>query len=474
MNKVVFTLTAFVSFLFSYAANEPVAQPSNFSSFNIKAYQFDIAFDPSVAAGYIVLRSKSPVTGVPQDGVVYQKGGGIGNAKIFSVGSVTAMTIREVWASTTYYFAVFAYNGAGTSIDYKQDNPLTGTVTSSGGDYGNYYAGLSINDANFINNLTTAINAGRVFQSYNDYRTTIVPNFYERDTIGGQKAVNCEYSDELQVYTPPFSFTAINYSREHCLPKSWFTRYPQYGANIVNYQEGADYHNLFLTNLPKANVIRSNNPYGNVVTPTYSYMNGVSGDNANGITVYMPTPHIRGDAARAEFYMLICYNGLNGQWGFQELTSSDANNSDQNVLKSWALADPPDAYEIARHEYIASIQLNRNPFIDFPDLVECIDFDYLNLLPGCQTYVGLITGSKEIFIHAYPNPTSDFVTLTFENLSDATVSLTDMRGVCLKKIKIPTGNNKLTLNCTEYPSGLYTFAIQTEKNISFKKLVIQH
>ena len=44
--------------------------------------------------------------------------------------------------------------------------------------------------------------------------------------------------------------------------------------------------------------------------------------------------------------------------------------------------DPPDAFEIARNEFIAVTQKNRNPFIDFPEWADRINFRSMTYIPG--------------------------------------------------------------------------------------------
>jgi hypothetical protein len=66
--------------------------------------------------------------------------------------------------------------------------------------------------------------------------------------------------------------------------------------------------------------------------------------------------------------MAACYHGIGGlNWSIP---------SQQNVdlLKQWHQMDPPDDFEIARNEFIAQTQGNRNPFIDFPQWVNRINF----------------------------------------------------------------------------------------------------
>ncbi len=92
---------------------------------------------------------------------------------------------------------------------------------------------------------------------------------------------------------------------------------------------------------------------------------------------FAPRAAVRGDVARMIFYMAVRYSGDDG---FADL---EINNSVDNgtapyigklsVLKAWAAADPPDAFEKRRNEVIYSTyQHNRNPFIDHPEWITSI------------------------------------------------------------------------------------------------------
>lgn len=67
--------------------------------------------------------------------------------------------------------------------------------------------------------------------------------------------------------------------------------------------------------------------------------------------VFAPPEEYRGNVARAMFYMSVRY------WWEMPPNMED-------VLKQWHEDDPVDADECRRNECIATIQHNRNPFID--------------------------------------------------------------------------------------------------------------
>ncbi len=53
----------------------------------------------------------------------------------------------------------------------------------------------------------------------------------------------------------------------------------------------------------------------------------------------------------------------------------------------WAKADKPDALEIKRNNDVAKIQGNRNPYVDFPNLMEYVWGDSTNIAFNPETTV---------------------------------------------------------------------------------------
>lgn len=129
-----------------------------------------------------------------------------------------------------------------------------------------------------------------------------------------------------------------------------------------------DLHHLFPTN-SKANSTRGNFPFGEVEGEPVGHNCTASkvGDMINPFTgkssgrrAYQPPAEHRGNVARAMFYAAARY-------GYR---ISDA---EEYYLRKWHWDDPVDANEIRRNDEISEVQGNRNPFIDFPELIERID-----------------------------------------------------------------------------------------------------
>jgi len=431
-------------------ASEPTAQPAALTFSNVKSYRYNVSFTGIAADGYLVLRKKgSAATDIPVDGTVYTKGEGIGTSQVVYVGDASAFSPKDFIAGRTDHFAVFAYNGPGTYINYLTTSPLTGNVVIPSQTMINtsYYSGISTSSSTFVSDLRGVINPHTQIY-YSDYARTIMEGFYNRDTTGGQQVATCAYSGLEYVFLPPFDFTV--FSREHTICDSWM---PTTGDNTT--KQYSDIHNLFPTEFSNVNQVRSNYPLGEVVNVTSSYLDGKLGTNSLGQTVYEPRDEQKGDAARAMFYMNTAYHTLaGGNWGFNNLLSN-ATNQDQNLLKMWHYMDPPGGFDMSRNDYLDSLQGNRNPFVDNPDWACYIDFDVMAWIsaPGvpCNA-LSVNEENKPVDFVVYPNPANEQLNIIMQSLNTPRV-----------KIEIIDVNGKIVYNETaSVTNGLQILAINTD------------
>lgn len=145
--------------------------------------------------------------------------------------------------------------------------------------------------------------------------------------------------------------TVVN--AEHAWPQSKFT------GKFSKATQKSDLHILFPVD-SKVNSIRQNLPYGEVVEPTKDVCpEALSGKDDAGTHVFEPSLEDKGDMARATFYFSIRYQ-------------AKIDTKQEAILRKWAKQDPVDAREVIRNEKIFSIQMDRNPFIDFPELEDLI------------------------------------------------------------------------------------------------------
>jgi hypothetical protein len=142
---------------------------------------------------------------------------------------------------------------------------------------------------------------------------------------------------------------------EHTWPQSKFSK--AFNKNL----QKSDLHILFPV-LENANSSRSNLEYGDVVTPTSSPCPGAErGYTASGDHEprFEPPDPQKGNAARAIFYFSVRYK-------------LHVSPEEESSLKAWNRLDPVDDAERTRNESIFEAQKDRNPFIDYPELVELI------------------------------------------------------------------------------------------------------
>jgi endonuclease I len=480
-------ISAFPAWTFALggsSSNEPAANPTGLVFSNVKSYSYQIGFTSTVADGYLMVRSIGfPTTAAPVDGATYQRGDAIGNGKVLSAGTATTFFVEGTKASELNFIQVYAYTGSGAAINYRQVAPLTGSVQTSATGEGTYYSGIDPNTSTFIANLQNRIRTPHVKVAYDQYDETMIAHFAVRDTTANQRVASCVYSGQLYNYTAPFAwYTVSPFSREH----SWCVSWTPTNATSGDF-EYCDQHHLFPVNQNSANAVRSNHPLGEVVTVTSSFLDGKYGLDAQGNLVYEPKDSHKGDAARALLYMSLRYDGLNGaDWTFDYLNNVTLiglgeDPQDINLLLTWHAQDAPDNYEIARNDYVASIQSNRNPFVDHPEWTQRIAFGDLSYVPvaamqapsNASTTVLEETTKMEV----YPNPTSGagYVAIDSEVEQSVRLLITDMQGrmVSDQTLALQSGVQTIELQTEEWPAGLYLAHLVSAQGHSSVKWMIE-
>lgn len=469
-----------------------------------KTYRTIVSFTNTTVdyyGGYLVLRSEgAPVSTTPSNGTNYIVGQTIGNAKVVYNGkggaSTTTFWPRWVLANTTYHFAVVPYNAGGSSaVSYQTTPLLTGSVTSPPTMVSpTEYSTVDPLSTSFISQLHAVINPhSSVF--YSNYRNTMIDGFVTRDTFVVQgantfnKVFNCSYSGAPILFNQPFDFGATGTSREHTFPHSWMPTFP---ADNPEKPEYNDQHHLYPALQSNVNEARCNYPLGEVVSPIISYQQGVMGLDTAGNRVYEPRDEHKGAAARAMFYMTVCYNTVNGNtWNLDapigEVCAAGVSYNinypqNQQVLKDWHFAYPPTRVDIARNDYLDSLQGNRNPFVDHPDWVCYIDFKTMTYISNptlpCNTSGGTSVEQFEQSVHftLYPNPTIDAFSINvYSQTNDqANIRVIDMTGreILSRRQAVQQGNNTF-VQPVALPSGVYLVEVSTSTGRTTKRLIVQ-
>jgi hypothetical protein len=295
----------------------------------------------------------------------------------------------------------------------------------------------------------------------------MIAKFEMRDTVDNQRVLTCVYSGDNMLFSEPFDWTKTGFSREHSYCHNWMPTNP---ANNPERPEYEDYHHLFPVNQVNANEVRSNYPLGKVVSSLSSYLGCKFGFNSKGELVYEPRDFHKGDAARAIFYMSICYNGIEGyNWGFKKNISPTIQyGQDQEILKEWNFQDPPSNWEIARNDYIDSLQGNRNPFIDRPEFACFIDFNSMSYLKnGCSSSLNEV---EYKMVNIFPNPFNNEIIIELNNIENSEIQVMDLNARLIYKSY--SGNNTfIKLNLSEIQSGVYYLKVISKESIFIQKII---
>ena len=201
------------------------------------------------------------------------------------------------------------------------------------------------------------------------------------------------------------------YNREHAMCQSWFGEYDLQGQKMSSSKKnspGSDIFHIYPTSYGM-NSRRGNRPYGEVATAqftsgngteygvpvtTLSVENSVAGVYVEGTinmstNVLEPADEYKGDIARSYFGTMVKWAG---EWTFNRVDlgrvifdatiDADTHYGPENnygltdyglaMLLKWHRQDPVSQKEVDRNNGIQLTQGNRNPFIDYPYLVEYI------------------------------------------------------------------------------------------------------
>lgn len=151
----------------------------------------------------------------------------------------------------------------------------------------------------------------------------------------------------------PSSGNIIN--TEHTWPQSRFT------GRFNREMQKSDLHHLFPTD-SEMNSRRGSLRFGMVVSEVEKLKcpQNRLGQQAEGGIVFQPPPAHRGNIARALFYFATRYQ-------------MKISPPEEAYLRRWNVEDPVDAEEYKRNDQVESFQGNRNPFVDFPELIDSIN-----------------------------------------------------------------------------------------------------
>lgn len=170
---------------------------------------------------------------------------------------------------------------------------------------------------------------------------------------------------------------------EHSFPKSWWG-----GATVQAYK---DLYNLMPCK-KEINTTKNNFPMGKVVSGDKGNGWTKVGEGTDGKKYWEPAAPWKGDFARGYMYMATAYQDYNwkGEQALQILQQGAYPTLQKwayTLYIQWAKADKPNALEIKRNNDVAKIQGNRNPYVDFPNLMEYVWGDSTNIAFNPETTV---------------------------------------------------------------------------------------
>lgn len=190
--------------------------------------------------------------------------------------------------------------------------------------------------------------------------------FYDTDRTDDNRVID-RYSNDTRYFGNRGSAVS-GMNIEHSFAKSWWG-----GSKNQAY---CDLFNL-MPSETKINSTKSNYPMGTVTGDDRG--NGCTkvGKCDEGYYVWEPADKWKGDFARDYMYMATCYQKLSWQ-GTQ--ANQMLQKGDYPTLKPWAYTlfiewarqDAVDEIEVKRNDAVQAIQNNRNPYVDFPNLMEYV------------------------------------------------------------------------------------------------------
>ena len=457
-------------------ASEPTGRAGNLNFTQVLPYRLRMSFTAgnSNADRFLVLiRENAAVNDKPVDGQTYERGMWIGNSRVAHVGAPGTVNFDRIVANRTYHVAIFGLKGNAGFENYN-DTAANASQLTPGKNTGTYYNGINVTSSTLIRDLYNRTRPHfQVF--YSNYTSTFAEPFYSFDTTNGRKVLRCQYSGFTQVFNPPLAWTPVTrMSREHIYPYSWMGITNQDSANY------SDLHVLVPVHQDSVNAVRSNFPMNVVKTVVVQFRDGKFGIDSTGNAAYEPRDDIKGFVARAMFYMCVTYNRPGAVFSIPSPLDQAINRQSQILLKRWNEQFPPSDFEIARHEFAASIQNNRNPFIDNPDWACHIDFTAMSHIASPNTPCGggpafptAVTAPAWRDIKVGPVPADDVLNIDAAAFQSAQirVSLYDFNGRLVYSGKHENGS--FTLHTARFAAGNYLLALEGDAEHHFRQVVVK-
>jgi uncharacterized repeat protein (TIGR02543 family) len=259
-----------------------------------------------------------------------------------------------------------------TALTLQKDETLYAKWELIQSAYDPYYEGIDgLSGDQLVDALHAILNQGTTLKNYGDSRDILQQT--DKDPQNTSRIILVYVGRSV----PAVWDNGITWNREHVWPQSLL------GVSVNNSHvgKGSDLHNL------KPSDPSENNSKGN------KYF-----DNQTTGSTYEPRDEVKGDIARILFYMAIMYDDLD----LVNRTPNVGEMGKLSALLAWHINDPVDDFERNRNNIIYTYQGNRNPFIDYPELVDFIwDAESLtSVQPATHMVILYIERKKQSGIYA--------------------------------------------------------------------------
>ena len=237
---------------------------------------------------------------------------------------------------------------------------------------------------------------------------------------------------------------------------------------------GADMHHI-RPDETRLNSTRGNNKYGYVThsssTEKYAILGNKTSPTIKALGGYCdnesfePIDASKGDVARILMYMYTHYNNASNVYGSVNASKTSGNLPITNIVNAssaslawemlleWNELDPVSIYEINRNNRVSEYQGNRNPFIDYPELANCIwgddTFDWTTRTSSSSSNknsISLNQTSATIYVN-------DTLTINATTKGDATLNWSNSNS---SVVSMKENGNSVTISALKEGSAIIT------------------
>ncbi len=275
-----------------------------------------------------------------------------------------------------------------------------------------YNASENLEEEALKTSLHNITGNGYITLTYNPARDTMFM-WLDNQRVNGQGAtqntLECVYTGRL----------AVGYiDRSDCQTNDMFNTEHTWPQGLFNSLEPmkSDLHHLFPTD-DMANNTRASYPFGMVTTATWSVGGSKFDNNTN---IFEPRDQHKGETARAMLYFVMRYQNYNNFL-----------NSQEGILKTWNHNFLTSTVELKRNDDIYSVQNNRNPFVDYPQLADRItSFSTTSVAPtnfsmdetqNQINYGFVLNGANTVYHYVIVNNGNQTIQFSNFNLSNTSI-----------------------------------------------------